>query len=233
MSVKIEMAAAARVDADKITTDLWRRIAEQFFEILPKHATRQLRDLVTLLGGGTPSKANPLYWEGSIPWISPKDMKVKELYDAADHISETATSETSARPIQPGCVLIVVRGMILAHTVPSAILRVRAAINQDMKAMVPSEGLLPEYLCTTVWALNRKFLALVEKSTHDTRKLETDKLLNFEIPVPTLGEQRRIVAHLDGLQSRVDSLKKLQSKTAAELDALMPSILSRAFRGEL
>jgi len=53
------------------------------------------------------------------------------------------------------------------------------------------------------------------------------------IPVPPLPEQRGIVADLDALQAQVDALKKLQSKTAAELDALLPSILDKAFKGEL
>ncbi len=53
------------------------------------------------------------------------------------------------------------------------------------------------------------------------------------IPVPTLSEQRRIVAELDALQAQVDALKRLQAETAAELDALLPSILDRAFKGEL
>lgn len=56
------------------------------------------------------------------------------------------------------------------------------------------------------------------------------------IPFPTqirLGEQRRIVAHLDSLQAKVDGLKRLQEQTAAELDALLPSILDKAFKGEL
>ena len=50
---------------------------------------------------------------------------------------------------------------------------------------------------------------------------------------PPLPEQRRIVAELDALQTKVDALKKLQAETAAEIDALLPSILDRAFRGEL
>jgi type I restriction enzyme S subunit len=45
--------------------------------------------------------------------------------------------------------------------------------------------------------------------------------------------QRRIVAELDALQAEVDALKRLQAETAAELDALLPSILDRAFKGEL
>lgn len=56
-----------------------------------------------------------------------------------------------------------------------------------------------------------------------------------EIPFPNVdvSEQRRIVAYLDGLQSQVDALKRLQSETAAELDALLPSVLDKAFKGEL
>lgn len=50
---------------------------------------------------------------------------------------------------------------------------------------------------------------------------------------PSLPEQRRIVAELDALQAQVDGLKRLQSETAAELDALLPAILDRAFKGEL
>ncbi len=48
-----------------------------------------------------------------------------------------------------------------------------------------------------------------------------------------MTEQRRIVAYLDDLQAKVDSLKKTQAETAAELDALLPAILDRAFKGEL
>ncbi|THJ14133.1 MAG: hypothetical protein CAF43_000480 [Nitrospira sp. CG24C] len=53
------------------------------------------------------------------------------------------------------------------------------------------------------------------------------------IPLVHLSEQRRIVAYLDGLQAKVDELKKLQFETAAELAALLPSILDKAFKGEL
>ena len=49
---------------------------------------------------------------------------------------------------------------------------------------------------------------------------------------PPLKEQRRIVAYLDGLQAKVDVLKRLQSETAAELNAMLPSVLDRAFKGE-
>lgn len=64
-------------------------------------------------------------------------------------------------------------------------------------------------------------------------KLNQKQLFPFELAYPPLPEQRRIVTYLDGLQAKVDALKRLQADTAAQLDALLPSILDRAFRGEL
>lgn len=59
------------------------------------------------------------------------------------------------------------------------------------------------------------------------------KLKALPIALPSILEQRRIVAELDALQAEVDALKRLQAGTAAELDALLPAILDRAFKGEL
>src|SRR5437016_961080 len=55
----------------------------------------------------------------------------------------------------------------------------------------------------------------------------------FKVPVPPLNEQNRIVAELDALQAEMNALKRLQAETAAELDALLPAILDKAFKGEL
>ncbi len=64
-------------------------------------------------------------------------------------------------------------------------------------------------------------------------KISQAKLKGLRVPLPPLAVQRRIVAYVDGLQAQVDALKRLQADTAAELDALLPSILDRAFKGEL
>ena len=63
--------------------------------------------------------------------------------------------------------------------------------------------------------------------------LNIGALRHFRLRLPALAEQRRIVAELDALQAEVDALKRLQAETAAELDALLPAILDRAFKGEL
>jgi type I restriction enzyme S subunit len=55
----------------------------------------------------------------------------------------------------------------------------------------------------------------------------------LSLPIPPLPEQRRLVAELDAWQAEVDSLKRLQAETAADLEALLPAVLDRAFKGEL
>lgn len=230
---KIEESRSLREQTIKETKILWQVAAQKLFSELNQTNIQPLRELVTIRGGGTPSKSNPLFWKGSIPLICPKDMKIQAIANSIDHISEEATTKSSAKLLEPNCVLIVVRGMILAHTVPSAILKAPAAINQDMKALIPNQNITPEYLCTVFWGLNSLLLNLIDKSSHDTRKFQTPKLLNFKIPVPSISEQQRIVAYLDRLQSKVDEMKHLREKARQELDALLPSILDRAFKGEL
>ncbi|MCP4164578.1 MAG: hypothetical protein GY759_01645 [Chloroflexi bacterium] len=63
--------------------------------------------------------------------------------------------------------------------------------------------------------------------------LNIKALRKFEILMPHLDEQHRIVAYLDDLQAKVDAVKRLQVETQAELEALLPSVLDRAFSGGL
>jgi type I restriction enzyme S subunit len=65
------------------------------------------------------------------------------------------------------------------------------------------------------------------------REITLGKLRALTIPLPPVPEQRRIVTHLDALQMKADAMRALQSETSTELDALLPSVLNRAFAGEL
>ncbi|HME32439.1 MAG TPA: restriction endonuclease subunit S [Terriglobales bacterium] len=63
--------------------------------------------------------------------------------------------------------------------------------------------------------------------------INQERIGAFEIAIPPIAEQRQIVSELDALQANADAVRQLQSETEVELDALMPSILDKAFRGEL
>ncbi len=90
-----------------------------------------------------------------------------------------------------------------------------------------------EYL---VWAFRIPYMQkrIAAKSRGDMiRHLVLREIRDLTIPVPSLSEQRQIVAELDALQAQADLLRAVQTETAAELDALLPAILDRAFKGEL
>lgn len=159
-------------------------------------------------GGGTPSKSKPDFWEGTIPWVSPKDMKVFRVADAEDHISGAAVEGSSVRMIPAGSLLMVVRGMILARAFPVAITTAEVTINQDMKALMPAEPKTAEFLLLVLRALEPEVLAAVERSSHGTCKLQTNVLLELAIPIPPLAEQRRIVARVEHLMGLVDGLER-------------------------
>jgi type I restriction enzyme S subunit len=59
------------------------------------------------------------------------------------------------------------------------------------------------------------------------------KLANIRVPIPPLAEQQRVVEYLGGLTDKLEVLSGLQDNTTIELEALLPSILDKAFKGEL
>jgi len=94
--------------------------------------------------------------------------------------------------------------------------------------------MLPDFL---VYALGsrsvRQQVERLGKTTAGNIGISGGNAKSFQVPMPPIPDQHRIVGELDAMQLRVDALKKLQSETTAEFDALLPSILDKAFKGEL
>ena len=98
---------------------------------------KRLGELGTWKGGGTPSTNNEAFWQdGSIPWVSPKDMKSILIDSAEDLITEAAVKQSSTSLIPINSILIVTRSGILRNTVPVAKNIRPVAINQDLKALI-------------------------------------------------------------------------------------------------
>ena len=164
---------------------------------IPQHwEVRKIKSLVKAVGGMTPNKGVERYWVGQTPWVSPKDMKVPEIFDSEDHISDAALRETNIALISGPAVLIVVRGMILARTFQTAITRVPVTINQDMKALTPRPELSTDYFALLLTGIQRELLELVEIAGHGTCCLRTDSWAAFYLPIPPLEEQISIRAFL-------------------------------------
>lgn len=164
---------------------------------IPKHwEVRKLKYEMSFRGGGTPSKANAAYWNGSIPWVSPKDMKFEVIHDTEDHISEKAVKESSTNLVPKGSLLMVVRSGILQRTIPVAICSRIVAINQDMKALTGKGQLDLEYLIFLIRGCENRLLKEWTKQGATVESIEHQLLANTRVPVPPLSEQNQIIAHL-------------------------------------
>lgn len=187
--------------------------------------TVALGELVDFYSGGTPTKAKPEFWQGDVPWFSAKDMKKPRLADSTEHISKKVFSSTSLRKLPAGTIAMVVRGMILAHTVPIAVLDAEAAINQDLKALLPKREVDTSFLAAMLRAQHATILSQVSTAAHGTKKLDSRVLEELRIPYPPLPEQRRIAAILD----HADALRAKRRQVRAHLESLTQSIFVKMF----
>jgi type I restriction enzyme S subunit len=169
--------------------------------------------------GGTPSMANKVYWGGEIPWVSAKDMKTSRIYDSQLHVTEQAIGN-GTRLAPSGAVLIVVRGMILAHTLPVAVAKRPVAFNQDMKAVTICAEVHGEFILLWLQANARTILGMASESTHGTKRIPSEDLFAVKLALPPKLEQHAIaeaLSDVDGLLGGLDRLigKKRDLKQAA------------------
>jgi type I restriction enzyme S subunit len=182
------------------------------------------------LSGGTPSKSKAELWEGSIPWVSPKDMKRPRISDAIDHVAEAAVGNgTQFAP--SGSLLMVVRGMILAHTFPVALATAPVTFNQDIKALVPEERWFPEFLLYWLQSAASDVLQLIEVANHGTKRLPSERLFSMQLPHPPLGEQRKISAILSAVDDAIEATQAVIDQLQVVKKAMMAELLTRGLPG--
>jgi type I restriction enzyme S subunit len=159
--------------------------------------------ILSITGGGTPSKNNPQFWNGNIPWASVKDLgKSKYLENTIDFITEKGIQNSSTNLIPKGRVIICTR-MGLGKI---AINKIDVAINQDLKAIELPEEFNENYFYNFYITQNIKGSGMTVSGIRQT------ELLNMLVPVPPLAEQNRIVAKVDQLMSLCDELEARQQK---------------------
>lgn len=168
--------------------------------------------LQSIVGGGTPSTTNSLYWDGDIPWVSAKDMKQDLIFSTQDFITELAVKESSTSFIPDERVLIVVRSGILKHTLPVAINKVPVCINQDLKALKPIPQISTDYFFWKLKGMSKDILTFCNKMGATVDSIELTDLMNFPFSFPDIQEQHVIVNHIKmGLNLINDKLQKHQN----------------------
>lgn len=183
--------------------------------------TRLLRDLCVFKHGGTPSKSNPSFWAGDIPWVSPKDMKQAVIDSATDNISAEAVAGSATSIVPSGSILAVVRSGILAHSFPIAKVAKPLAFNQDIKAVIPvSEDVDPDYL---YWFLRSQSLNVITRGVKKgatVHSVQSGFIENLKVPMRRREDQCRIVDLLARAEGIVCLRREAQQKAAELIPAI-------------
>jgi type I restriction enzyme, S subunit len=183
--------------------------------------------IVRIMGGGTPSKSNVVFFQGKIPFMTVKDMKERFPLDTIDHITEEAV-ENSSTIVVPADTLIVATRMSLGKIVRP---RFETAINQDLKALFFAEGIDKTFI-EHWWRSRSKLIQNLGTGT-TVKGIRLEDIHSLSIDIPPLNEQKRIADKLDRLLAKVDNCRERLDRIPLLLKRFRQSVLAAAISGEL
>lgn len=189
--------------------------------------------LKSVVGGGTPSKKKPEYWNGDIPWVSPKDMKTDCIEQSQDCITVEGLNESATILIKEPSLLIVVRSGILKHTLPIAVNMVQVTLNQDLKALIPNKRFSIEYLFELFRGVSNIILFNCTKVVATVESLEMGDLLTFFVPVPPIEDQKEILDYIKTETAIIDTLSSKYQKQIDLIQEYRTSLISQAVTGKI
>ena len=216
-------------------TDTEKILSQTLYEIFKEGRQKGWEEkefgevLEKIVGGGTPSKSIPSYWNGEIPWASVKDIKEGEyiLKSTRDFITQEGLKNSSANLIPKGNIIISTR-MGLGRVVKTEI---DVSINQDLKALFPKKEIDVDFL---IWLLLSKAQEIIIAGKGATVSgIRLEFLRKIKILLPSLAEQKKIVERLDALSLKIRQGIELQKSQLEDLKKLEKSYLREAFNNEL
>ena len=186
-----------------------------------------LGDVAKVETGGTPSRANPEYWGGSIPWMSSGEINQRRLSATAEHITEEGLRNSNAKVYPAGTVMVAMNGQGATRG-KASLLGIDASCNQSLAALHSLEK-----------SLNRFIFHFLDVSYNYLRSITGDgrKGLNLElirsilIPLPPLEEQRGIAAVLDSIDEAIEREEAVVAATECLRDAMLHKLLTRGIPG--
>ncbi len=185
--------------------------------------TIRISEVSQIISGATPKTSEPDYWDGEIDWVTPADLSNIEgayIFETPRKISNAGLQSCSATVLPANSVLFSSRapiGHVAINTAPMA-------TNQGFKSFIPDRKRLePKFLYWWLKAHRRQLEAMGNGATF--KEVSKAAVARVEIPLPPLGEQKRITAILD----KADQFRQKRRQAIALLDSLTQSIFLEMF----
>jgi type I restriction enzyme S subunit len=201
---------------------------------IPSHWTvSKVKYEFLFTGGGTPSKEREDYWNGEIPWISPKDMKSIVISNSQEKITEKGLKNSATTPIDKNSLLIVVRSGILQRMIPIGINSISVTINQDLKSLRSINDYPIKYFYFYIKGNELNLLIDWSKEGTTVESIEMEFMSNSRIPFPPKTEQQQIVEYLDDQTQKIDSAIEKKSRRIGLLKEYRQALISNVVTGKI
>lgn len=181
--------------------------------------------------GGTPSRKEPEYWNGNIPWVSSGEVANCIINKTQEFITQLGVENSNAKTNAPGTVLLAMigegktRGQV-------AILNIEAATNQNVAAIRCADTpILPKYVF--FWLQSRYKKNRTRGSGGMQQALNARIIKEIPIPIPPIEEQKVIVSEIERRFSVIDQIEKIIDQSLIQAEKMRQSILKKAFEGKL
>ena len=201
------------------------------FELPKGWAWERLSNLATFSGGKTPSTSRREYWDGEVLWVTSKDMKSKYITSSQLRLSVLGAEQMQI--YQPDTLLLVTRSGILRHTLPIAILKECATVNQDLKAIVLYMPELAEYVYVCLKGMESQLLLKYTKSGTTVENVNFDEFQKVLLPIAPFQEIRKIIEATSEATIVVPSIEDEKAAMAEYIVKAKAKILDLAIRGQL
>lgn len=190
--------------------------------------SRPLSTLFKTASGGTPSRKNPQFYNGDIPWVKSGELGYNLITRTEEYISEDALQNSSAKVFPKDSLLLALYGATIGKM---AFLGIPAATNQAVCCIFPNA----EYNMTFLYyfLLHKQKYLISQGKGGAQKNISQEILKNLPIPLISLPEQKAIVAKIEKAFASADKAQAAISATLQQAKQLKQSILKRAFEGKL
>jgi len=190
----------------------------------------RVSQIATVYIGGTPSRKQPSYWDGDIPWVSSGEVANCHIKTTREYITLEGLNNSSAKLYPLNTILIAMIGEGKTRG-QAAILDIECCTNQNVAGVVVEAGVLPDYVWC--WALSEYETNRSVGRGGSQPALNKQKVNELWLLLPPYEEQQEIVSRVEALFKLADTIEKCIETARLRADKLTQSILAKAFRGEL
>ncbi len=226
--MEIQQKIVAEIEQYQKVIDGAKLIVDNYtpkININPEWQTAKLSDICEVKSGGTPSRDNPEYWNGSIPWVKTGQINFNYINNAEEFITEQGLENSSTKMIPKGTILMAMYGQGITRG-RVAVLNIDASINQACAAIeIRNLTILNrDFLYYSLMGMYNYLREISDARGGNQSNLNALMIKELILQIPSLKEQEKIVAELEHERKLVDNAKQLIDIMQSKINILINSL---------